>query len=151
MASFLIIMRRMCMVFLTCSGVHMHACTHAGTHGLRPAHKEDRLCLTSGSVGSILGKALSTTDYWNTVKQTNKQTKAGTHAHTHQNAHAHMRAHKHEHTRTRHALSPLQQYTPAACPFQVRPSHAPTVSKAVQMLGATAARDQLYPALGYNQ
>ena len=42
--------------------------------GRFPAHKEDRLCLPSGSVGSILGKATSTTDYWNTVNQTNKQT-----------------------------------------------------------------------------
>ena len=42
--------------------------------GRFPAHEEDRLCLPSGSVGSILGKATSTTDYWNTVKQTNKQT-----------------------------------------------------------------------------
>ena len=40
--------------------------------GRFPAHKEDRLCLPSGSVGPILGKATSTTDYWNTVnKQTN--------------------------------------------------------------------------------
>ena len=43
--------------------------------GRFPAHKEDRVCLPSGSVGSILGKATSTTDYWNTVNQTNKQTK----------------------------------------------------------------------------
>ena len=42
--------------------------------GRFPAHEEDRLCLPSGSVGSILGKATSTTDYWNTVNQTNKQT-----------------------------------------------------------------------------
>ena len=42
--------------------------------GRFPAHEEDRLCLPSGSVGSFLGKATSTTDYWNTVKQTNKQT-----------------------------------------------------------------------------
>ena len=27
----------------------------------------------TGSVGPFLGKAMSTTDYWNTVKQTNKQ------------------------------------------------------------------------------
>ena len=31
--------------------------------GRFPAHEEDRLCLPSGSVGSILGKATSTTDY----------------------------------------------------------------------------------------
>ena len=42
--------------------------------GRLPAHEEDRVCLPSGSVGSILGKATSTTDYWNTVNQTNKQT-----------------------------------------------------------------------------
>ena len=38
-----------------------------------PCTEEDRLCLPSGSVGTILGKAMSTgtTDYWNTV---NKQT-----------------------------------------------------------------------------
>ena len=42
--------------------------------GRFPAHEEDRLCLPTGSVGSFLGKATSTTDYWNTVKQTNKQT-----------------------------------------------------------------------------
>ena len=42
--------------------------------GRFPAHEEDRLCLPSGSVGSILGKATSTTDYRNTVNQTNKQT-----------------------------------------------------------------------------
>ena len=42
--------------------------------GRFPAHEEDRLCLPSGSVGSFLGKATSTTDYWNTVNQTNKQT-----------------------------------------------------------------------------
>ena len=42
--------------------------------GRFPAHEEDRLCLPTGSVGSILGKATSTTDFWNTVKQTNKQT-----------------------------------------------------------------------------
>ena len=42
--------------------------------GRFPAHEEDRVCLPSSSVGSILGKATSTTDYWNTVKQTNKQT-----------------------------------------------------------------------------
>ena len=42
--------------------------------GRFPAHEEDRLCLPTGSVGSILGKATSTADYWNTVKQTNKQT-----------------------------------------------------------------------------
>ena len=42
--------------------------------GRFPAHEEDRLCLPTGSVGSILGKATSTTDYWNTVNQTNKQT-----------------------------------------------------------------------------
>ena len=42
--------------------------------GRFPAHKEHRLCLPSGSVGSILGKVASTTDYWNTVKQANKQT-----------------------------------------------------------------------------
>ena len=41
--------------------------------GRFPAHEEDRVCLPSGSVGSILGKATSTTDYWNTVNQTNKQ------------------------------------------------------------------------------
>ena len=41
--------------------------------GRFPTHEEERLCLPSGSVGSILGKATSTTDYWNTVKQTNKQ------------------------------------------------------------------------------
>ena len=41
--------------------------------GWFPAHEEDRLCLPTGSVGSILGKATSTTDFWNTVKQTNKQ------------------------------------------------------------------------------
>ena len=40
--------------------------------GRFPAHEEDRLCLPSGSVGSFLGKATSTTDYWNTVNQTNK-------------------------------------------------------------------------------
>ena len=37
-------------------------------------HKQDHICLPSGSVGSFLGKAMSTTDFWNTVKQTNKQT-----------------------------------------------------------------------------
>ena len=37
-------------------------------------HEEDRVCLPSGSVGSILGKVTSTTDYWNTMNQTNKQT-----------------------------------------------------------------------------
>ena len=42
--------------------------------GRFPAHEEERLCLPTGSVGSILGKATSTTDYWNTVNQTNKQT-----------------------------------------------------------------------------
>ena len=42
--------------------------------GRFPAHEEDCVCLPSGSVGSILGKAMSTTDFWNTVKQTNKQT-----------------------------------------------------------------------------
>ena len=42
--------------------------------GRFPAHEEERLCLPTGSVGSILGKATSTTDFWNTVKQTNKQT-----------------------------------------------------------------------------
>ena len=42
--------------------------------GRFPAHEEEHLCLPTGSVGSILGKATSTTDYWNTVKQTNKQT-----------------------------------------------------------------------------
>ena len=42
--------------------------------GRFPAHEEDRVCLPSGSVGSILGKAMSTTDFWNTVNQTNKQT-----------------------------------------------------------------------------
>ena len=42
--------------------------------GRFPAHEEDRLCLPSGSVGSFLGKATSTTDYQNTVNQTNKQT-----------------------------------------------------------------------------
>ena len=42
--------------------------------GRFPAHEEDRLCLPSGSVGSFLGKATSTTDYWNTVNQTNEQT-----------------------------------------------------------------------------
>ena len=45
--------------------------------GRFPAHEEDRLCLPSGSVGSILGKATSTTDDRNTVNQTNKQTKGG--------------------------------------------------------------------------
>ena len=40
-----------------------------------PAHEENRLCLPTGGLGSILGKAMSTTDYWSTVKQTNKQTK----------------------------------------------------------------------------
>ena len=39
-----------------------------------PAHEEERLCLPTGSVGSILGKATSTTDHRNTVNQTNKQT-----------------------------------------------------------------------------
>ena len=38
------------------------------------AHKENCLCLPSGSVGSLLGKATSTADYWSTVNQTNKQT-----------------------------------------------------------------------------
>ena len=42
--------------------------------GRFPAHEEERLCLPTGSVGSILGKATSTTDYRNTVNQTNKQT-----------------------------------------------------------------------------
>ena len=42
--------------------------------GRFPGHEEDRLCLPTGSVGSLLGKAMSTTDYWNTVNQTNKQT-----------------------------------------------------------------------------
>ena len=42
--------------------------------GRFPAHEEERLCLPTGSAGSILGKATSTTDYWNTVNQTNKQT-----------------------------------------------------------------------------
>ena len=42
--------------------------------GRFPAPKEGRLCLPSGSAGSLLGKATSTTNYWNTVKQTNKQT-----------------------------------------------------------------------------
>ena len=42
--------------------------------GRFPAHEEERLCLPTGSVGPILGKATSTTDLWNTVKQTNKQT-----------------------------------------------------------------------------
>ena len=42
--------------------------------GRFPAHEEDCLCLPSGSVGSILGKAMSATDFWNTVKPTNKQT-----------------------------------------------------------------------------
>ena len=45
--------------------------------GRFPAHEEERLCLPTGSVGSILGKATSTTDFWNTVKQTNKQTNTG--------------------------------------------------------------------------
>ena len=46
--------------------------------GRFPAHEEDLVCLPPGSVGSILGKAMSTTDYPNTVKQTNnKQTKCG--------------------------------------------------------------------------
>ena len=31
--------------------------------GRFPAHEEDRLCLPSGSVGSILGKVTSTMDY----------------------------------------------------------------------------------------
>ena len=48
--------------------------------GRFPAHEEDRVCLPSGSVGSILGKATSTTDFWNTVKQTNKQTKWAWHS-----------------------------------------------------------------------
>ena len=40
-----------------------------------PAHEEDHACLPSGSIGSILGKAMSATDFWNTMnKQTNKQT-----------------------------------------------------------------------------
>ena len=38
-----------------------------------PVHKEERLCLPTGGVGSILGKATSTTDDWNTANQTNKQ------------------------------------------------------------------------------
>ena len=42
--------------------------------GRFPAHEEDRLCLPSGSAGSFLGKATSTTDYRSTVNQTNKQT-----------------------------------------------------------------------------
>ena len=46
--------------------------------GRFPAHEEERLCLPTGSVGSILGKATSTTDFWNTVKQTNKQTRPQT-------------------------------------------------------------------------
>ena len=41
--------------------------------GRFPAHEEDRLCLPTGSVGSFLGKVTSTTDYWNTLKQTKKQ------------------------------------------------------------------------------
>ena len=45
--------------------------------GRFPAHEEERLCLPTGSVGSILGKATSTTDYRNTVNQTNKQTNLG--------------------------------------------------------------------------
>ena len=40
-------------------------------------HKEDCLCLPLGSVGSFLGKATSTTDYQDTVKQTNKQANIG--------------------------------------------------------------------------
>ena len=39
-------------------------------------HEEDHLCLPSGSAGSFLGKATSTTDYWSTANQTNKQTAA---------------------------------------------------------------------------
>ena len=39
-----------------------------------PAHEEDRLCLPTGSVGPILGKVTSTTDYQNTINQT-KQNK----------------------------------------------------------------------------
>ena len=46
--------------------------------GRFPAHEEERLCLPTGSVGSILGKATSTTDFWNTVKQTNKQSPCST-------------------------------------------------------------------------
>ena len=42
--------------------------------GRFPAHEEKRLCLPSGSVGTILGKATSTADYRSTVNQT-KQTK----------------------------------------------------------------------------
>ena len=43
--------------------------------GQFPVHKEDHVCLPLGSVGSILGKAMSTADYWNTVnKKTKKQT-----------------------------------------------------------------------------
>ena len=43
--------------------------------GRFPAHEEDCVCLPSGSVGSFLGKAMSTTDFWNIVnKQANKQT-----------------------------------------------------------------------------
>ena len=49
--------------------------------GRFPAHEEDRLCLPSGSVGSFLGKATSTADYWNTVNQTNKQTNKPTQLH----------------------------------------------------------------------
>ena len=51
--------------------------------GRFPAHEEDRVCLPSGSVGSILGKATSTTDYRNTVNQTNKQTNRGRDGGTH--------------------------------------------------------------------
>ena len=39
--------------------------------------RQECLCLPSGNVGSILGKATSITDYWSTVKQTtNKQSAA---------------------------------------------------------------------------
>ena len=43
--------------------------------GRYPEPEEERVCLPSGSVGSILGKAMSTTGQLESVKQTNKQTK----------------------------------------------------------------------------
>ena len=42
--------------------------------GRFPAHEVDHACLPLDSAGSILGKAMSPADFWNTVKQTNKQT-----------------------------------------------------------------------------
>ena len=50
--------------------VSLVPCKGRGRH---PAPGKDRACLPAGSAGSILGKVMSTTDYWNT-RETNKQT-----------------------------------------------------------------------------